>query len=205
MKVYYDASERIKDLCEDKVLEVYVRAEKYFNHSFMNIPRVVLNSRMRGCGGKAFLKKKLIHVNLKMVEKYGQEFIDEIIPHECGHFIEYTMYKRTKHGKRFYELGNKLGYEGFTRFHSFDKILNTTKIKEKSDNKIPISLQKYSHMIDSIEGQRGDYWVYLNTGYHWSGCHFIHESSIQECKSQFKYVEECNCEDCKSQMLEKAQ
>lgn len=65
---------------------------------------------------------------------------------------------------------------------------------------IPASLNRYAHMIESIEDYRdqgpdGDgYWVHLKRGFILMPdmVHFIHEDNITQCAAQFERVEPCD-------------
>ena len=50
-------------------------------------------------------------------------------------------------------------------------------------------------------GDNGDgFWIYLKLG--WidnigTGCHQIHETSIEECFKLLKHIDKCKCDECK--------
>ena len=54
-------------------------------------------------------------------------------------------------------------------------------------------------------GENGDgFWIYLKLG--WldqigTGCHQIHETSIEECLNLLKHIRKCECDECKPEAV----
>lgn len=63
-------------------------------------------------------------------------------------------------------------------------------------------LERHPDKIETIENETDDgcgYWLYLQPG--WCGddlgCHTLHEDTVKDILSAWKYVQECNCSECR--------
>lgn len=53
---------------------------------------------------------------------------------------------------------------------------------------------------DKVKGWYKDsdgYWIDLNKGWQWQECHAVHEWNMKDVLASFRWVEPCNCEECK--------
>jgi hypothetical protein len=68
---------------------------------------------------------------------------------------------------------------------------------------LPKCLERYRSKIEEISDERGmdqGYWVYLIPGWQNSfdpSCHIIHEDNPTQCSKVLRYIEPCDCNDCK--------
>jgi len=84
------------------------------------------------------------------------------------------------------------------------KILADPRVEEVSDEREYRGSQLRDPEVKAhIErmGDNGDgFWIYLKLG--WmdrigTGCHIIHETTIEECFNLLKKIEKCKCDECK--------
>lgn len=137
---------------EDKVLEVCAKAEKVFNIKDFNLPKIEYSSRLVSTGGRAFLRHNKIVLNARMMFNNGDAFINEVVPHELCHIIEYVLYKSSHHNSRFYKIGEMLGYT-LRRCHNFKR---PVRIKPYDYNvaacgaSVPASNSKIKHDYEEV-------------------------------------------------------
>lgn len=84
------------------------------------LPIVEMNSRLTSTGGRAFMltpknAKNFPNMIEKMdfscylMERNPLEYTNQVIPHECAHFIALRVYGDEHHGKGFYYVMQELG------------------------------------------------------------------------------------------------
>jgi predicted SprT family Zn-dependent metalloprotease len=56
--------------------------------------------------------------------------------------------------------------------------------------------RQFDKVIDSIEREDGDWWIYLLPGWSYDGGHQIHEDTVEACLSALQSLDRCDCEDC---------
>ena len=78
-----------------------------------NKPEIMLNNRLRSCGGMYFPLENKIEINTKLMFCFPVEFEFVVIPHELCHMIDFALYGEPKvkhgHGKTWNEIMVKFG------------------------------------------------------------------------------------------------
>lgn len=93
----FSGSVSLEQLNTRKVDACLALAERAFNQSFpyQNI-RYDLRGKAAGqlvMSRRAFRRTKPeFRFNKAMLERYGQEFIDQVVPHECAHLVAFSVY-----------------------------------------------------------------------------------------------------------------
>ena len=109
----------------NKINEGFNKAEKIFKKKFDVY--LYLNKQLNSTAGLAILQKNnkkkeyVIELNLRMLEKYGEKFINDVIPHEICHIVDLKLNGISSHGGKFQKIGKALGYSVKSR-HDFEKI-----------------------------------------------------------------------------------
>lgn len=89
---------------------------------FVN-PRITLSNRLTKTAGYCSVADNLIVLSNKLLVIYGLDFINEILPHELGHQIDFNLYGMPKnnrwHRQEWVTIGLKLGYS-FKTYHGFE-------------------------------------------------------------------------------------
>lgn len=70
---------------------------------------------------------------------------------------------------------------------------------EMDAERLPKTLRKYAHLIQSVEDYRKSedtYWVHLVEGWKHDETHSICESGVTECAKALRYVERCTDPEC---------
>jgi SprT protein len=89
-------------IAKDSVYSCLVKAEKYYQCTFP-LGEVLFNLRGRAAGQVRFpinsKKDDLpeIRFNPYLLNIYGEEFINEVVPHECAHLVVYRLYQLKKY------------------------------------------------------------------------------------------------------------
>ena len=98
------------------------QAHIYWERYCESIPKLVkfdcpvirLNNRIYRTAGRCFVFENNIDMSAKLLEKYYDVMMDEILQHELCHQIDYNLNKavwsmRNAHSKRWVTIGNTLG------------------------------------------------------------------------------------------------
>ncbi len=124
MSPVFDQSD-LQNRCMARVDACLLRAEKHFNQTIKR-PPVTFDLRGRAAGQLRFSKRRLLDARLRfnseMLVRYGNAFIEEVVPHEVGHYIAYLRFGSTikPHGKEWrYIVQNILGAQAAVT-HSFE-------------------------------------------------------------------------------------
>lgn len=84
-------------------------AERYFGRKFPS-PTISMNLKGRAAGQcrfpAGFNKAPELRFNLQIYQRYTQQFIEEVVPHEVAHLVAYCHYgKRIRpHGKHWQDI-----------------------------------------------------------------------------------------------------
>lgn len=84
------------------------------------LPLVEMNSRLTSTGGRAFMlcgKNKIYHPDMVermdfsvyLMQRNLAEYVEQIIPHECAHFIAFRVYGEENHGQGWKYVMQELG------------------------------------------------------------------------------------------------
>lgn len=85
------------ELLENKVDHCLESAGQRFNCSF-SYARVEVNIRGRAAGQIRFDRSQcggqlpVLRFNPLMLARYGNRFVDEVVPHECAHLVAYRLF-----------------------------------------------------------------------------------------------------------------
>lgn len=100
-------------LLEDKVKHCLALAEKCYLRKF-EYQSIDINIRGRAAGQICYPQSNyspnlpLLRFNPYLLEKYGEEFIDQVVPHECAHLVVYAIYGlKDKHGRKIKPHGSE--------------------------------------------------------------------------------------------------
>ncbi len=101
------------------------RAALHFGRAFA-YEKVVMNLRGRAAGQIRYGRRgdtlAELRFNAALLERYGQAFIDEVVPHEVAHLVAYSHYgtKIRPHGKEWqYVMCEVLGQKEARVTHQF--------------------------------------------------------------------------------------
>lgn len=116
----------LQKLCIERVDRCLVLAQKQFGQPIER-PEITFDLRGRAAGqlrfsrGPVFVKARL-RFNSEMLGRYSIDFIEQVVPHEVGHYLAYLKFgNRIKpHGKEWrYVVEGVLGAEASVT-HSFE-------------------------------------------------------------------------------------
>lgn len=86
----------------DSVHQSLLKAEKYYRCEFP-VGEVLFNLRGRAAGQVRFPMSACKHAlpelrfNLSILNAYGDEFIREVVPHECAHLVVFRLFQLKKY------------------------------------------------------------------------------------------------------------
>jgi len=79
-----------------------------------------INFKLKGeFAGRAYGERWLIKYNYLLLKLNFQDFIDNTIPHEVAHLVEYAMYGKTGHKETWKNIMKDLGVKEITRCHTY--------------------------------------------------------------------------------------
>lgn len=98
----------------------WAKAHAIWGDAIGKLPTIEMNARLTSTAGRAFMLTAKNRIDCPtMIEKMDfsyylmvnnhDEFISQIIPHECAHFIAMRIYGDENHGKGFYYVMQELG------------------------------------------------------------------------------------------------
>ena len=100
-------------LLESKVNHCLALAEKYYHQKF-EYQSIQINLKGRAAGQIRYQNTRspsanlpLLRFNPYLLKKYGQEFIDQVVPHECAHLVVYVVHGFTSLGRRIRPHGSE--------------------------------------------------------------------------------------------------
>lgn len=105
---------------QNVAVTVWEKAFRIWGAKIGALPKVEMNSRLTSCGGRAFMltaknKKNFpdmverMDFSCYLMERNPLEYSNQVIPHECAHFIALRVYGDENHGKGFYSVMTQLG------------------------------------------------------------------------------------------------
>lgn len=79
----------------------------------VELPTIETTYRLRGhCAGEACGRSHVANYNLELLERYGEDFVDRIVPHEVAHLVVARVYGRVKpHGPEWRDTMRFFGAE----------------------------------------------------------------------------------------------
>ena len=111
---------------EKKALACLDLAQAYFGKSF-RYEKIELNLRGRAAGQiryyRASQRPPVLRFNKQLLMRYGDRFVEEVVPHEVAHLIAYSHYgsKIKPHGKEWkFVMCQVLGMAAARVTHDFD-------------------------------------------------------------------------------------
>jgi SprT protein len=110
----------------NKVEESFLKAERYYNRTFPR-PKVIFK-RNGTTAGYARRDLSLLMFQLDLAESNKQDFMDNTVPHEVAHIIQFVLYPRSSaHGYEWKSIMTRVMNISPDRCHSYDTSVTVVK------------------------------------------------------------------------------
>ena len=110
--------DELKNRIEDKVLECYDIASKFYNRQF-ELPEI--DYSLRGCvSGQAIASRTMLKFNVPIAIQNVDVYIKQTVPHEVAHLIEFVLYGCIGHKRNWKTIMSLVFGLQPLRCHSYD-------------------------------------------------------------------------------------
>lgn len=119
-----------------KLEECFLIAEKFFDRTFER-PEEIIFKREGTRGGYSWYAKREMMFQLDFAEANEEDYINQVVPHECAHYVQDQLYPRSKaHGREWKYIMRACFKLAPDRCHSYDYSVTKTKAGYKQTRHI---------------------------------------------------------------------